>query len=49
MTFQIEKGDGAVAAQGASVMVAYDNAAESSILVPADWREKITEFDKLEK
>ena len=49
MTFQIEKGDGAVAAQGASVMVAYDNAAESSILIPADWREKITKFDKLEK
>jgi len=49
MTFQIEKGDGAVAAQGASVMVAYDNAAESSILIPSDWREKITKFDKLEK
>jgi acyl-CoA thioesterase FadM len=49
MSFQIEKGDGTVAARGASVMVAFDNATDSSILIPVDWREKITKFDKLEK
>jgi acyl-CoA thioester hydrolase len=49
LSFQIEKGDGTVAARGASVMVAFDNATDSSILIPVDWREKITKFDKLEK
>lgn len=49
MTFQIEKGDGTVAARGQSVMVAFDNSRDSSVLIPADWREKITKFDKLEK
>jgi len=49
MTFQIEKGDGTVAARGQSVMVAFDNSTDSTILIPADWREKITKFDKLEK
>lgn len=49
MSFQIEKEDGRVVARGASVMVAYDNATECSILIPADWREKITQFENQEK
>lgn len=49
MTFQIEKGDGTVAARGKSVMVAYDNATERGILIPADWREKIDRFENQEK
>lgn len=48
MVFQIEKGDGQLAAKGKSVMVAYDNQADSSILIPVDWREKITQFENQE-
>lgn len=33
-------------ARGNSVMVAYDNASESSIPVPSDWRAKITKFEQ---
>ena len=33
-------------ARGKSVMVTYDNATESSIPIPPDWREKITQFEE---
>jgi acyl-CoA thioesterase FadM len=32
-------------ASGKSIMVAYDNQREQSILIPPDWREKIKQFD----
>ncbi len=47
MVFQIES-DGQLAAKEESVMVAYDNQADSSILIPVDWREKITQFENQE-
>ena len=45
--FQMESaGDGKALAQGRSVMVAYDNETEQGIPIPADWREKIINFEK---
>jgi acyl-CoA thioester hydrolase len=45
--FQIESiKDGKVLARGQSVMVAYDAKAGESILVPDEWREKISLFEK---
>lgn len=35
-------------ARGKSVMVAYDNRKAQSIPIPAEWREKITHFEKRE-
>lgn len=32
-------------ARGLSVMVAYDNQAEQSILIPQDWRKKLNHFE----
>jgi len=47
--FQIEAvSDAKPLADGASVMVAYDNQAEKSIPMPPDWREKITRFEKMD-
>jgi len=47
LDFQIELlPEGSVVARGKSVMVAYDNAAQSSRPFPADWREKILQFEK---
>ena len=40
--------DGVEAATGRTVQVAYDYAAERSIVIPDEWREKIAAFEKLE-
>ena len=45
--FQMAAGlDGKTLAKGRSVMVAYDNTAENGIPIPAEWREKIINFEK---
>lgn len=47
--FQIESiAEGQTLARGKSVLVAFDNVAESSIPVPTDWRMKITQFEEQE-
>jgi len=38
--------DGKTLAKGRSVMVAYDNETEQGIPIPADWREKIINYEK---
>ncbi|QRN82665.1 acyl-CoA thioesterase [Chloroflexota bacterium] len=44
--FLVEAADGSRAfARGQSVMVAYDNATESSRPIPPEWREKLSEFE----
>ncbi len=48
--FRIEKVPGPHhLAQGKSVMVAFDNETEKSILIPPDWREKINQFENKER
>jgi len=45
--FQVESlPDGKPMARGRSIMVAYDNDAETSRIFPQDWREKILEFEE---
>jgi acyl-CoA thioester hydrolase len=44
--FLVEATDGSRAfARGQSVMVAYDNATESSRPIPPEWRKKLSEFE----
>lgn len=48
LAFQIESTqDQIILAQGKSFMVAYDNQANASIEIPADWREKLTRFEEV--
>jgi acyl-CoA thioesterase FadM len=44
--FLVEAADGSQAfARGKSVMVAYDNARETSRPIPPEWRKKLTDFE----
>lgn len=45
-TYRLERGDGALAAEGRSVQVAYDYRAAQSIAVPDEWRARLEAFEE---
>lgn len=47
MTYEIVREDGATAAEGETVQVAFDPAAETSRPLPEEWRTTITEYHGL--